>query len=73
MKRHGEAVKVFEELLMARHGEDAELFWAAPPKARCWRAIPERAAVLCERSLALAPHDQVALAILGTAWRMHGR
>jgi len=29
-----------------------------------------KAAALCERSLALAPYDQVALAILGTAWRM---
>ena len=27
---------------------------------------------MCEKSLALAPHDQVALAVLGTAWRMLG-
>jgi len=33
---------------------------------------PEKAASFCEKSMALAPHDQVALAILGTAWRMLG-
>ncbi|HKB95503.1 MAG TPA: putative 2OG-Fe(II) oxygenase, partial [Rhizomicrobium sp.] len=32
----------------------------------------EKAAALCEKCIALAPYDQVALAILGTAWQMLG-
>ena len=33
---------------------------------------PEKAVMLCERALALEPTDQIALAMLGTAWRMLG-
>jgi hypothetical protein len=33
---------------------------------------PEKAAALCQKSVALAPYDQATLAILGTAWRMLG-
>ena len=70
MKRPGEAVKVFEQV-MARHGEDASLLGCAAESALL-AGDPERAAMLCEKSLNLAPHDQASLAMLGTAWRMLG-
>jgi tetratricopeptide (TPR) repeat protein len=70
MKRHGEALAVFEEV-MAKYGEDANLLSSAAEGA-ILSGDPQRAAALCEKSLALAPHDQVALAVLGTAWRMQG-
>jgi tetratricopeptide (TPR) repeat protein len=70
MKRHDEALKVFEGV-MAKYGEDADLLSCAAEGA-ILLGDAERAATLCEKSLALAPHDQIALAILGTAWRMQG-
>ncbi len=45
-------------------------FWAAPPMPHCWGGDPQKAAALCERAVALAPHDQVTLSTLGTAWRL---
>ncbi|MEI7791602.1 MAG: putative 2OG-Fe(II) oxygenase [Alphaproteobacteria bacterium] len=70
MKRPAEALKVFDEV-MARFGEDANLLSCAAEGA-ILSGDPQRGAALCEKSLMLAPHDQVALAMLGTAWRMLG-
>jgi len=70
MKRPAEALKVFDEV-MARFGEDANLLSCAAEGA-ILSGDPERGAALCEKNLILAPHDQVALAMLGTAWRMLG-
>ena len=70
MKRHAEAHKALEDLL-TKHGDDADLLSCAA-EAAIAAGDPQRAAALCERSVALAPHDQVALAILGTAWRLQG-
>ena len=70
MKRHAEAHKALEDLLI-RHGDDADLL-SCTAEAAIGAGDPQRAAALCERCVALAPHDQVALAILGTAWRMQG-
>ncbi|MFO1247459.1 MAG: tetratricopeptide repeat protein [Alphaproteobacteria bacterium] len=68
MKRHGEALAVFDQV-MARFGEDANLISCAAEGA-ILSGDPERAAALCEKNLAMEPHDQLALAMLGTAWRM---
>jgi tetratricopeptide (TPR) repeat protein len=65
--RHGEAVNEFERLI-ARHGENADLYGCAA-EAALLGGEPARAAAFCERALARSPHDQSALAILGTAWR----
>lgn len=70
MQRPAEALQVFEQV-MAKYGEDANLLSCAAEGA-ILSGDPERAAALCEKNLALAPHDQVALAMLGTAWRMLG-
>ncbi len=70
MKRHAEAHQVLEDLLI-KHGDDADLLSCAA-EAAIAAGDAKRAAALCERSVALAPHDQVALAILGTAWRLQG-
>ena len=70
MKRHGEAQAVLEALL-ARHGDDPNLLISVA-EAAIAAGDPQKAASFCEKSIALAPHDQVALAILGTAWRMLG-
>ncbi len=68
MKRHGEAQKVLDGLL-TRHGDEPDLLSCAA-EAAISAGDAGKAAALCERSVALAPNDQVALAILGTAWRM---
>jgi tetratricopeptide (TPR) repeat protein len=70
MKRHGEALGVLEGLL-AHHGEDPNLL-VSIAEAALAAGDPEKAATFCERSVAQAPQDQVALAVLGTAWRMLG-
>jgi len=70
LKRHGEAQQILETLL-TRHGEEPDLLTCAA-EAAITAGDPQRAAALCQKSLALIPHDQVALAILGTAWRMLG-
>lgn len=67
MKRHAEAQTVLDGLL-ARHGDEPNLLTCAAEVAIA-AGDPEKAAALCEKSLALAPQDQVALAILGTSWR----
>ncbi|HYS46296.1 MAG TPA: tetratricopeptide repeat protein [Rhizomicrobium sp.] len=70
MKRHGEAQNVLDSLL-AQHSDEPDLLSCAA-EAAISAGDPQKAAALCEKSLALAPYDQVALAILGTAWRMLG-
>ena len=70
MKRHAEAHQILEDLLI-RHGDDADLL-SCTAEAAIAAGDPMRAAALCERGVALAPHDQVSLAILGTAWRLLG-
>jgi tetratricopeptide (TPR) repeat protein len=70
MKRHAEAQQVLEALL-AKHSDDADLL-SCVAEATIAAGDPEKAAAYCEKCVALAPHDQVALAILGTAWRMLG-
>jgi tetratricopeptide (TPR) repeat protein len=70
MKRHGEALHTFEAAI-TRYGEDADLLSCAA-EAAILGGDPQKSAVLCEKSLVLAPFDQVALAVLGTAWRLQG-
>jgi len=70
MKRHAEAQQVLEALL-AKHSDDADLL-SCVAEATIAAGDPEKAAAYCEKCVALAPHDQVALAILGTAWRLLG-
>jgi len=70
MKRYGEAQQVLEALV-ARHGEDLNLLISVA-EAAIAGGDPQKAAAFCERSLAVSPHDQVALAVLGTAWRLQG-
>ena len=69
-RQYGEAQKLLDQLL-ARHGDDPNLLTCAAETAIA-AGDPEKAAALCEQSLALEPHDQAALAILGTSWRMMG-
>jgi len=68
MKRYGEAQGVLEALL-ARHGEETNIL-VSIAEAALAGGDPQKAAAFCERSVAQAPHDQVALAVLGTAWRI---
>jgi len=68
MKRYAEAQQVLEKLV-ARHGEDPNLLMSVA-EAAIAAGDPQKAADFCERSLAVLPHDQVALAVMGTAWRM---
>ncbi len=70
MKRYDEAQAVLEGLV-ARHGEDLNLLISIAETAIA-AGDPEKAAAFCERSVAVQPHDQVALAVMGTAWRMLG-
>jgi predicted Zn-dependent protease len=68
LKRYGEAQQVLEALV-ARHGEDPNLLISVA-EAAIADGDPQKAAAFCERSLAVLPHDQVALAVMGTAWRL---
>jgi tetratricopeptide (TPR) repeat protein len=68
MKQYGEALGVLESLL-ARHGEDPNLLISIA-EAAVAAGDPQKAAAFCERSIAMQPHDQVALAVMGTAWRL---
>jgi len=70
MNRHAEAQTILEGLL-AQHGDEPDLLSCAA-EAAIAAGDPEKAAAFCERGVALAPYDQVALAILGTSWRMLG-
>ena len=68
MKQHGEALAVLEGLL-ARHNDDPNLLISIAETA-VEAGDPQKAAAFCERSIAIQPHDQVALAVMGTAWRL---
>ena len=68
MKRHGDAMQVFETLL-ARHGGDTEIIGSAA-EAALLAGDPARAVTLCEQGLALDPADQMCLAAMGTAFRL---
>ena len=70
MRRHVEAQQVFDSLL-ARHGDDPDLLIGAA-EAALSAGDAQKAAALCARSIARAPYDQLALAMLGTAWRLMG-
>ena len=68
MERHGEAVAAFEALL-ARHGENVDIFRrAAEPALLLGDA--EKAARFCERALQLSPNEGACLALLSIASRM---
>ncbi len=68
MKRYDEALAVFEGA-MARHGEDPDLLSCAA-EAAILAGDPQKTVALCEKNLLHAPFDQIALAMLGTAWRL---
>lgn len=70
MKRPGEAQAVLESLL-SRHGDEPNLL-VSIAEAALAAGDPEKAVAFSERSVAQTPHDQLALAILGTAWRVLG-
>jgi tetratricopeptide (TPR) repeat protein len=65
--RHCEAMAAFERLLAK--DKNAELYGCAA-EAALLAGDPEKSAHLCEQALALAPHDQIALSLLSTAWRL---
>jgi len=68
--RHGEALAALERLL-AHHPDDCNILTCAAETALT-SGDPEKALAYCQKSLSLQPHDQVALAVLGTTWRMMG-
>jgi tetratricopeptide (TPR) repeat protein len=68
--RHGEALAALERLL-AHHQDDCNILTCAAETALT-SGDPEKALAYCQKSLSLQPHDQVALAVLGTTWRMMG-
>jgi tetratricopeptide (TPR) repeat protein len=70
MKRYAEAQTIFDALL-AKHGDEPDILSCAA-EAAISAGDAEKAAALSQKSVALAPYDQVALAILGSAWRMMG-
>ena len=70
LKRYDEALAAFE-LLLAQRGDDAELLGCAA-EAAVQGGDPAKAVALCERALAINRHDQIALSIMGTAWRLMG-
>ena len=68
MKQYGEALSVLEGL-QARHSDDPNLLISIAETA-LGAGDAQKAAAFCERSIAIQPHDQVALAVMGTAWRL---
>ncbi|HYJ34695.1 MAG TPA: putative 2OG-Fe(II) oxygenase, partial [Rhizomicrobium sp.] len=70
MKRHGEALIVLEDLL-ARYQDDCNILTSAAEAALA-AGDPEKALAYCQKSVSLQPHDQVALAVLGTTFRSLG-
>ena len=66
--RYDEALSAFDTLL-ARHDQDGELYGCAA-QAALLGGDPAKAVALCERAVAIDPHDQVALSTMGTAWRL---
>jgi len=70
MERHGEAVAAFEALL-ARHGENVDIFRRAAEPALMLGDV-EKAAHFCERALQLSPNEGACLALLSIASRLMG-
>ena len=70
MQHHGEALTVLEDLL-ARYQDDCNILTSAAEAALA-AGDPEKALAYCQKSVSLQPHDQVALAVLGTAFRSLG-
>jgi tetratricopeptide (TPR) repeat protein len=68
--RHGEATKAFDRLLTVDR-DSAELYGCAA-EAALLGGDPEKAAHFCDQALERNAHDQIALSILSTAWRLMG-
>ncbi|HVW75734.1 MAG TPA: tetratricopeptide repeat protein [Rhizomicrobium sp.] len=66
--RYDEALAAFEGLLK-QNSEDGELYGCAA-EAALQGGDPARAVALCERALTIDPCDQIALSMMGTAWRL---
>jgi tetratricopeptide (TPR) repeat protein len=66
--RYQEALAAFDAI-RTRHGEDTGLYGCAA-EAALLSGDPQQTVALCEHALALNPHDQSALSIMGTAWRL---
>jgi tetratricopeptide (TPR) repeat protein len=66
--RHGEALAAFDRLLTTNR-DSPELYGCAA-EAALLSGDPQKAAHFCDQTLKLAPHDQTALCILSTAWRL---
>jgi tetratricopeptide (TPR) repeat protein len=68
--RHGEAAKAFERLLTVDR-DSAELYGCAA-EAALLGGDPEKAEHFCGQALERNAHDQIALSLLSTAWRLMG-
>ena len=68
MGRFGEAVAAFESVIN-RRSDDTALFCSAATAALL-DGDPQKAEHFCHQGLRYAPHDQMGLALLGTAWRL---
>jgi tetratricopeptide (TPR) repeat protein len=66
--RYDEALATFDALLK-RNSQDGELYGCAA-EAALLGGDYARTVALCERAVAINPHDQVALSTMGTAWRL---
>jgi len=66
--RYDEALAAFDTLL-ARNGEDGELYGCAAEAALLGGELAKTVA-LCQRALAINPYDQIALSTMGTAFRL---
>jgi tetratricopeptide (TPR) repeat protein len=66
--RHGEALAIYDRLL-SEERNSPELYGCAA-EAALLSGDPEKAEHFCGQVLRLAPHDQTALCLLSTAWRV---
>ena len=66
--RYDEAFAIFDTQL-AKHDQDGELYGCAA-EAAVLSGDPAKAVALCERAVAINPHDQLALSVMGTAFRL---
>ena len=66
--RHDEAMKAFDRLLTLDRGS-AELYGCAA-EAALLSGDPEKAEHFCTQALERNAHDQIALSLLSTAWRL---
>jgi len=70
MKRYGEAEALFEAAMHRDLSSPDPAFRLCAALLR--KGDPQKAAVMAEQGLRLAPADQLGLALLGSAWRMMG-